>query len=291
MTNTFRRAISSVVLAACGALSASAEPTKGTRPAWTFERYSDLVRATERNMNMSREAFDAVQARKPIAIAQTKRYLASRFGEADSAVIAAFECVPREYFHYNYERKQSSAEDAYETFGTPWPIGFGATISEYKLQCYMTQLGRPKPTDVVLEIGAGSGFQAALFSEIVKEVYTIEIVEPLGNAVREVLKKGGYDNVRVSVGDGFYGWPEVKGGFDIIMVTCAARYVPPALIQQLKVGGRLIIPVGPPGRGGQVLYLYEKDAQGKVRSMRDLSVIFVPMTGAIDKQRETAHVE
>lgn len=250
---------------------------------WTYERYSDLVRATHRNMEMSRQDFNAVQARKPFAIRQTKLFIEMRQGNADDRVLGAFARVPRELFHYNYERKTSSATDAYERSGTPWPIGYGATISEYKLQCYMTQLCRPKPGDVVLEIGTGSGYQAALFSELVKEVYTIEIIEPLGNAVKDVLATAGYKNVHVRVGDGFYGWPEVEGGFDIVMVTCAARFVPPALIQQLKPGGRMVIPVGPAGRGGQVLYVYEKDAQGKVRSMRDLGVIFVPMTGAIDR--------
>lgn len=283
MRNTIRRAIALVILAACGAPAMFADSDNSPRPAWTYERYCDLARATKRNMDMPRHAFDRVQARKPNAVAQTKQFLLSRLGKVDPAVMAAFERVPREYFHYNYGRNLSSADEAYEAAGTPWPIGYGATISEYKLQCYMTQLGEPKSTDVVLEIGTGSGYQAALFSEIVKEVYTIEIIEPLGNAVKEVLQAGGYDNVHVRVGDGFYGWPDVKGGFDIVMVTCAARYVPPALLQQLKPGGKLIIPVGPPGLGGQILYVYEKDKDGKVRSRRDLSVVFVPMTGAIDK--------
>ncbi|MBM3289630.1 MAG: protein-L-isoaspartate O-methyltransferase [Candidatus Hydrogenedentes bacterium] len=267
-----------LALPAIGNDSASA-----TGPAWTYDRYIDLAAETRRNMDMSQKEFDAVQSRKPDAIQQTRRFLEDRFGAADEAVLAAFARVPREFFHYNYEAGKSTATDAYERFGTPWPIGYGATISEYKLQCYMTQLGRPRRTDTVLEIGTGSGFQAALFAELVKDVYTIEIVAPLGNVVKDVLAKAGYANVHVRIGDGFYGWPEVEGGFDIIMVTCAARYVPPALLQQLKVGGRLVIPVGPPGRGGQVLYLYEKDAQGKVRSTRDLGVIFVPMTGAIEK--------
>jgi protein-L-isoaspartate(D-aspartate) O-methyltransferase len=262
---------------AAGDVAASTPSTN-----WNYERYCQLVEKTGRNMAMSRQSFDAVQARKPFAIDQTRQFLEDRFGMADETVIAAFSRVPREFFHYNYERKASSAAEAYETFGTPWPIGYGATISEYKLQCYMTQLGKPKRDDAVLEIGTGSGFQAALFAELVKEVYSIEIVEALGKEVKDALAVAGYTNVHVRVGDGFYGWPEVEGGFDIVMVTCAARYVPPALIQQLKVGGRLIIPVGPPGRGGQILYLYEKDEQGKVRSTRDLGVIFVPMTGAID---------
>lgn len=266
-----------------GTLHVSPASTIDPPDIWTYERYLELTQKTKRDMMMSREEFDAVQSRKKPAIAMAREFLHERAGKADERVLAAFGRVPREIFQYNYEREISFAQNAYESYGVAWPIGYGATISEYKLQCYMTQLCEPKPTDVVLEIGTGSGFQAALFSELVKDVYSIEIIEPLGNAVKNMLDLCGYTNIHLRVGDGFYGWPEVEGGFDIIMVTCAARYVPPALIQQLKVGGRLVIPVGPPGRGGQVLFIYEKDAQGKVRSRRDLSVIFVPMTGAIDK--------
>ncbi len=145
----------------------------------------------------------------------------------------------------------------------------------------MTQVAQPQPGDVTLEIGTGSGFQSALLSRIVRKAHTIEIIQPLGTAVDRIFRPLGYDNVEGRVGDGYYGWPEVKGGFDIIMVTCVAEYVPPALFQQLKPGGRLIIPIGQPFRRGQVLYIYTKDSAGKIHSRRDVGVFFIPMTGVI----------
>jgi protein-L-isoaspartate(D-aspartate) O-methyltransferase len=147
----------------------------------------------------------------------------------------------------------------------------------------MTQIAKPGPDDVTLEIGTGSGFQSALLSRIVKRAYSIEIIEPLGKAVGKIFAPLGYDNVETRVGDGYYGWPEVKDGFDIIIVTCAAQYAPPELFKQLKPGGRMIIPIGQPFKRGQVLYVYTKDAEGKVHSRRDVGVFFIPMTGAMMK--------
>jgi protein-L-isoaspartate(D-aspartate) O-methyltransferase len=117
----------------------------------------------------------------------------------------------------------------------------------------------------------------------VGHAYSIEIIEPLGKSVGKIFAPLGYSNITTRVGDGYYGWPEVKGGFDIIMVTCVAQYAPPALFRQLKPGGRLIIPIGQPFRRGQVLYIYTKDANAKVHSRRDMGVFFIPMTGAIQK--------
>jgi protein-L-isoaspartate(D-aspartate) O-methyltransferase len=140
------------------------------------------------------------------------------------------------------------------------------------------------PDNVVLEIGTGSGFQISLLSRIVKKAYSIEIIEPLGTAVAKIFKPLGYANIETRVGDGFFGWPEVKGGFDIIIVTCAAQYVPPALFEQLKPGGRLVIPIGQPFKKGQVLYLYTKDENGKIHSRKDVGVYFIPMTGEAQKK-------
>ena len=210
-TNGAMRLFALVAIAVSAARAAGDVPASTPSTNWNYERYCQLVEKTGRNMAMSRQSFDAVQARKSFAIDQTRRFLEDRFGKVDETVIAAFSRVPREFFHYNYERGASSAPEAYERFGTPWPIGYGATISEYKLQCYMTQLGKPRPTDVVLEIGTGSGFQAALFAELVKEVYTIEIVGPLGKAVKDALAVAGYTNVHVRVGDGFYDGRRWKG--------------------------------------------------------------------------------
>ena len=148
----------------------------------------------------------------------------------------------------------------------------------------MTQLAAPKPTDVTLEIGTGSGFQSSLLSRIVRDSYTIEIIQPIGEAVGKIFAPLGYDNVHSRVGDGYFGWPEVTEGFDTIMLTCVAQYAPPELFRQLKPGGKLIIPIGQPFRRGQVLYVYTKDADGRVRSRRDVGVFFIPMTGAMQTQ-------
>jgi protein-L-isoaspartate(D-aspartate) O-methyltransferase len=134
-----------------------------------------------------------------------------------------------------------------------------------------------------LEIGTGSGFQSSILSRVVKQSYSIEIIEPLGKAVGQIFAPLGYANIHSRVGDGYYGWPEVAGGFDIIIVTCAAQYAPPDLFKQLKPGGRMIIPIGQPFKRGQVLFVYNKDAEGKVHSKRDVGVFFIPMTGAMMK--------
>jgi protein-L-isoaspartate(D-aspartate) O-methyltransferase len=117
----------------------------------------------------------------------------------------------------------------------------------------------------------------------VKQAYSIEIIEPLGRAVSQIFAPLGYTNIHTRVGDGYYGWPEVKDGFDVIIVTCAAQYAPPDLFKQLKPGGRMIIPIGQPFKRGQVLFVYNKDAEGKVHSRRDVGVFFIPMTGAMMK--------
>ena len=152
--------------------------------------------------------------------------------------MAAFEAVPREYFHYLYSEHRATPGDAYEDTPKPWALGYGSALSDYLGQAYMTQVCKPKPDDVTLEIGTGSGFQSALLSRIVKQAYSIEIIEPLGKAVGKIFAPLGYDNVHTRVGDGYYGWPEVQGGFDIIIVTCAAQYAPPDLFKQMKPGGR-----------------------------------------------------
>ena len=147
----------------------------------------------------------------------------------------------------------------------------------------MTQVAKPMGSDVTLEIGTGCGFQSALLSRMVQQAYSIEIIEPLGRAVGKIFAPLGYDNVHTKVGDGYYGWPEVAGGFDIIIVTCAAQYAPPELFKQMKPGGRMIIPIGQPFKKGQILYIYTKDEEGKIHSRRDVGVYFIPMTGTMMK--------
>jgi protein-L-isoaspartate(D-aspartate) O-methyltransferase len=270
-----KRAISSLLF-----LIFCAVPLAVFADAWTFSAFGRAMIASGRNIGKLDEGiFQAVQARKPAMIANISNFLKNRLGKPDPLVIKAFREVPREYFMYNYQYDTSSAARAYETPAKDYDVGYGSTLSDYEVQAYMTQLVRPTPTDVCLEIGTGSGFQSALLSRIVKDVYSIEIITSLGEEVDKIYAPIGY-NVHTRVGDGFYGWPEVNDGFDVIMVTCQAAFVPPPLLAQLKPNGRMVIPVGQPWRR-QFLYLFTKDAEGKVHSKKEISVLFIPMTGRI----------
>jgi protein-L-isoaspartate(D-aspartate) O-methyltransferase len=166
----------------------------------------------------------------------------------------------------------SLRHEAYADY--PLPIGHEQTISQPYIVAYMTQILDPKPGDKVLEIGTGSGYQAAVLSALVKEVYSIEIVEPLAKQAAETLPRLGCKNVKVKAGDGYQGWAEFAP-FDSIIVTCAPEKVPEPLVRQLNEGGRMIIPVGP--QYNQQLYLLVKE-QGRVRQQAVLAVRFVPMT-------------
>jgi protein-L-isoaspartate(D-aspartate) O-methyltransferase len=251
---------------------------------WTREAYVQAMRASGRPVDQSQAQFDAIQARKPAAMELIRNYLKSHLGAADPEVMRAFETVPRDYFHYIYSERRATPGDAYEAEPKPWAIGYGSALSDYLGQAYMTQIAQPKPDHVTLEVGTGSGFQSAVLSRIVRHAYTIEIIEPLGRAVSKIYAPLGYDNVSTRVGDGYYGWPEVEGGFDVIMLTCAAQYAPPDLFKQLKPGGRMVIPIGQPFKRGQFLFIYTKDAEGKIHSRRDVGVFFIPMTGAMMRQ-------
>lgn len=250
---------------------------------WTRHAYETAMRASGRPVSLTDAQFDAIQQRKPAAMHLIEAYLKQHLGHADPAVMAAFEAVPREYFHYLYEAHRATPGDAYEADPKPWALGYGSALSDYLGQAYMTQICQPKPGQTTLEIGTGSGFQSSLLSRIVDQAYTIEIIEPLGKAVSRIFAPLGYTNVHTKVGDGYYGWPEVKDGFNVIIVTCAATYAPPELFKQLKPGGRMVIPIGQPFKRGQVLYVYTKDEAGKIHSRRDMGVFFIPMTGAISK--------
>ncbi len=162
----------------------------------------------------------------------------------------------------------------------PLPIGNEQTISAPSIVALMTELIKPTKDKVILEICTGSGYQAAVLSPLCKHLYTIEIVEPLGKQAEKTLKRLGYKNVSVRIGDGYKGWPE-HAPFDGIMVTCAPHKVPQPLKDQLKEGGRLVIPVGRERR--QYLYMYTKK-DGKLEEHPVLAVLFVPMTGEIQGQ-------
>jgi len=192
-----------------------------------------------------------------------------RRGVTDQDVLEAMERVPRHEFVPDEFKAQSYAD-------RPLPIGYGQTISQPYIVALMTELLQLKSTDRVLEIGTGSGYQAAILSEIVAEVYTIEIVEALALEARERLERLGYANVYCRYGDGYYGWEE-HAPFDAIIVTAAPDHIPQPLVQQLKDGAKLVIPVGPPG-GYQTLWEVTKTGE-EVTKRNVTGVLFVPLTG------------
>lgn len=192
----------------------------------------------------------------------------ARRGISDEAVLEAMRAVPRHLFVPDYLR-DSAHED------TPLPIGHGQTISQPFIVAYMTETVEPRPDFTVLEIGTGSGYQAAVLAKIVKEVYTIEIIPELGNAAAARLKTLEYNNIKVKVADGYYGWKE-HAPYDAIVVTAAAEHIPPPLIEQLTDGGRMIIPVGSPFMV-QMLTLVRKE-NGKTTAESLMPVRFVPFT-------------
>jgi len=187
-------------------------------------------------------------------------------GVRDESTLDAMRKVKRHMFV-----PEDYKDEAYDD--RPLPIGYGQTISQPYIVAYMTEIINPHPNDKVLEIGTGSGYQAAILSEIVDSVFTIEIITELSTAAQKRLKNLGYRNVVVKNSDGYYGWKE-HSPFDAIVVTAATEYVPPPLIEQLKEGGKMVIPVGSPFFT-QTLMLVEKE-NGKVKTKSLIPVRFVP---------------
>lgn len=206
------------------------------------------------------------------AVRESVRNSASYTGrqQLSDRVMAAMASVPREQFVPARLRRQ-----AYDN--TPLPIAADQTISQPLIVALMTDLLDPQPDDVILEVGAGSGYQAAVLSALVAQVYSVEIVQELATSAAAVLAKEGYDNVTVRAGDGYAGWPE-HAPFDGIIVTAAAGDIPPPLLQQLKPGGKLVIPVGE-RHDHQELLVVVVDDSGEVSSRSVLPVRFVPLTG------------
>jgi protein-L-isoaspartate(D-aspartate) O-methyltransferase len=195
-----------------------------------------------------------------------------RRGVEDRRVLDAMREVPRHRFVPEGYRGDAYAD-------SPLPIGEGQTISQPYIVALMTSLLELDGDEKVLEIGTGSGYQAAVLARLVREVYSVEILRPLGEQARTTLEELGYDNVHVRVGDGYKGWPE-KAPFDGIIVTAAPERIPEPLIEQLKVGGRLVIPVG---NFWQNLLVITKTADG-VEKRTVLPVRFVPMTGEVQQK-------
>ena len=231
-----------------------------------------LLAVTHAQPSEAQEQRAAARARMVAEIAAMARDTGAetgrpRFGDA---VMAAMGKVPRHRF-------VPALQDIFAYDNRPLPIGEGQTISQPYIVALMTDLLDPKSADTVLEVGTGSGYQAAVLAELVAKVYTIEIVEPLARRARQVLGELGYRNVEVRVGDGYGGW-RAAAPFDAIIVTAAPAAVPQPLIDQLKPGGRMVIPVGGPSDVQQLL-LVEKQSDGRTTTRRTLPVRFVPLTG------------
>jgi protein-L-isoaspartate(D-aspartate) O-methyltransferase len=237
--------------------SEAAEEKKEARPGHTHPAFAERVK--------EREEMVAEQ----IAARDVK----------DPNVLKAMRIVPRHAFVPDNVQKSAYGDH-------PLPIGFGQTISQPYIVAFMTEAMELGPDSKVLEIGTGSGYQAAVCAEIADEVYTIEIVEGLAKRAEEKLKELGYPNVFVKAGDGYFGWPE-NGPFDAIIGTAAAERIPPPLIEQLKPGGRMILPYET-SFGFQHLVLITKDEKGNISKRNVMPVMFVPMTGEVTKPGKSA---
>lgn len=213
-------------------------------------------------------------SREKTARSRMVKELIEREGVTNPRVLEAFRTVPRHLFvRDNFQR--------FAYFDQSLPIGHSQTITPPFVVAYMTQALDPQPTDRVLEIGTGSGFQAAILSRLVAEVYSIEIIEELAEESAERLQKLGFVNIHIKAGDGYLGWPE-NAPFDKIIVTCSPEKVPQPLIDQLKEGGKLLVPLGE--RYQQTFYLFEKQ-DGKLNQTKLIPTLFVPMTGTSETER------
>ncbi len=234
------------------------------KPGWSYTTLASVLVACDPAAVVRAEDFAAARERMMVQQIQWRDL-------RDPRVLEAMRAIPRHEL-VPAELRGSAYDDR------PLPIGHGQTISQPYIVAFMTEKLAPRATDRVLEIGTGSGYQAAVLSRLVAEVYSIEIVAPLAARAEADLKRLDIKNVHVKAGDGYRGWPE-HAPFDAIIVTCAPDHIPTPLAEQLKDGGRMIIPVGE--QGVQELYLLEKKA-GKIERRAVLPVRFVPMTGAAE---------
>ncbi|HEY1436861.1 MAG TPA: protein-L-isoaspartate(D-aspartate) O-methyltransferase [Casimicrobiaceae bacterium] len=227
-----------------------------------------LLQGEASQKNARRPALDEDRRLRDDRAAMVRTQIASR-GIRNDAVLATMARVPRHEFVPTEELRW-----AYED--GPLPIGHGQTISQPYIVAYMTEILRVEPNDRVLEVGTGSGYQAAILAELAKEIVSIEIIKPLAQSAAKRLERLGYRNITVLDGDGYFGW-ESAAPYDAIVVTAAATHVPPPLVAQLKPGGRMAIPVGDTA-WTQNLLLIEKDKEGKLTTRNLIPVRFVPLT-------------
>lgn len=205
-----------------------------------------------------------------------QRHLVERDIE-DERVLEAFRTVPRHRFVPEEYRRLAYDDESL-------PIGEGQTITPPFDVAFMTELLDPRPTDKVYEVGTGSGYQASILAQLVDEVYSVEIHEPLARGAAQVIQELGYENIHSRTGDGYLGWPE-EAPFDKIIVTCAPEAIPPPLIEQLREGGRMVIPIG--SRFDQKVYVFDK-VDGKLEGGAVRPTLFVPMTGKAQDEDEAA---
>ena len=242
---------------------------RGSDPAWRLGVAAAAVMGFAGSTVSAQERIDFSELRRRMVRDTIAEPRDGRPPVLDVRVTSAMEKVERHLFV-----PEEIRDWAYRD--SPLGIGWQQTISQPYIVALMTELAEPDPEDKVLEIGTGSGYQAAVLAEIVDHVYTIEIVEPLGLRAAAALDMAGYGNVTTRIGDGYAGWPE-EAPFDAIVVTAAPDHVPQPLIEQLATGGRLVLPVGPQG-GRQELVVLEKQADGEVERTRVIPVRFVPLT-------------
>lgn len=221
------------------------------------------------NLNQPHPAFaERVEERQELVRNEIENY--PYLPVKDSAVLAAMRRVPRHVF----------VPDEYQNFAyenRPLPIGYEQTISQPVIVAHMTELLQLKASHKVLEIGTGSGYQAAVLAELCNRIYTMEIIRPLGESAADLLKELGYHHISVRLGNGYEGWPEMAP-FDRMIVTCAPEKIPEPLLNQLAPGGRIVIPVGSQFQT-QYLVVVEKNKKGKITHKNQYPVRFVPMTG------------
>ncbi len=261
-----RLALLSMLAGGCASTEQVDAPEPNSQPKQTQDAEPKVVEAEPPRPKHEHAAFaQRVEERERMVHTQI-----SNRGVRSKAVLQAMRTVPRHAFVPHRYQGQAYAD-------RPLSIGFGQTISQPYIVGFMTELLELNSTSKVLEIGTGSGYQAAVAAELANAVYSIEIIEELGENTKRRLKEIGYANVHTKIADGYDGWPE-HAPFDAIIVTAASSHIPPPLIKQLKPGGRLVIPLGSPWRAQQ-LVLLTKQENGTIKSQGLMAVRFVPMLG------------